>query len=359
MSRTITSLHNGTTPAGLLTTIWTPPCPDGPMTTWDSNWTKSLKVCMPTNYKDIYYNGNVGYYSPGICPSGYTSACRRYNTHQGPPLEAEETAVLCAPSGYTCNPDQGVSNAWHTQTADKSAPMIQVRWQASDISTLETHPLTPGLRPTLQTRTSQGWTTPTATTSPGHAPDTGSDSARAMQGSTIAVIVIGSVLGVLILAMIILAFLRYSWACFRRGKEPVSGPEMSFHQAGSPSQGAGNQASHPYDGSRNAEAGAPHTTYYSPSHIGQKPPIVGTEAQAVASPDRHDDTVTVASDQDAQATQLFSSLFEMPADGLQQRPPAPPAEASASPPMDVPLGMTGGQEGHRTSTLRWGAQWRQ
>ncbi|TLD22776.1 hypothetical protein PspLS_07374 [Pyricularia sp. CBS 133598] len=369
MSRTTTPLHNGITPAGSLTTIWTPPCPGGPMTTWDSNARKSLEDCMPTNYKNVYYDGNVGYYSPGICPSGYTSACSRYNRQQGPPLEPDETAVLCAPLSYTCDPDRGVSNAWHTQTADRPAPMIQVRWQASDISTLETHPLTPGLRPALQRKTSQGTGTPTATptmtpaatTGGGQTTDKGSgDSARAMQGSTIAVVVIGSVLGVLILGMAILAFLRYGRrACFRRGKEPLSGPETSFHPA-LPSQEAGNQASQSYDGSINAEVGTPHTIYYSPSHIGQKPPIVGTEAQTVASPGRHDDIVTVASDHDAQPTQLFSSPVEMPAEGLQhRRPRVPPAEASATLPMDVPPGITGEQEGHRTSTLRWGTQWRQ
>ncbi|EHA53915.1 hypothetical protein MGG_04770 [Pyricularia oryzae 70-15] len=357
MSVTISPLHNSTTPAGSLTTIWTPPCPGGPMTTWDSNANRSLEGCMPTNYKDLYYDGNVGYYSPGICPSGYTSACSRYNTQQGPPLEPEETAVMCAPSGYTCNPNQGVSNAWHSQTADNSAPMIQVRWQASDISTLETHPLTPGLRPASQTKTSQGTTTSTATAGGGQAPDTGSDSVRAMQGSTIAGIVIGSVLGVLVLGMAILVFLRHGCrACFCPGEKPTSGPEASLRPAASAHE-IGSQAPQSYDGGSDAEDGTPHTIYYSPSHVGHKPPTVGTEAQAVASPERHDDMVTVY---DAQPIQLFSSPAEMPTESLQhQRPPDPAARASATPPVDVPPGMMGGREGQRTSILRWGAQWRQ
>ncbi|TLS27788.1 hypothetical protein PpBr36_00378 [Pyricularia pennisetigena] len=360
MSRTTASLHDGTTPAGSLTTIWTPPCPGGPMTTWDSSANKSLESCMPTNYKDVYYYGNAGYYSPGICPSGYTSACRQYNTQQGPPLEPEETAVICAPLGFTCNPDQGVSNAWHTHTTDKRAPMIQVRWQLSDISTLETHPLTPGLRPVLQTETSQGSMTSTAAAGGGQAPGTGSDSAQAMQGSTIALIVVGSVLGVLILGMAILVFLRHGrGACFRRGKNTVSNPEVSFRPAVSSQEAGGQEAVQSYHGSSNAEVATLHAIYYSPSHIGQKPPVVGTEAQAIAHPERHDDTVTAGLDHDAQLTRLFSSPLEMPSEGLQQRPSAPPTRASATPPMDVPPGITGGQEGHRTSTLRWGAQWRQ
>ncbi|PVH96175.1 hypothetical protein DM02DRAFT_659467 [Periconia macrospinosa] len=36
-----------------------------------------------------------GYYSPAICPAGYTVDCTRYDTDQGPPVKTGETAVIC------------------------------------------------------------------------------------------------------------------------------------------------------------------------------------------------------------------------------------------------------------------------
>ena len=50
----------------------------------------STAGCFPSNYQDARTN----YYSPGICPAGYTSACTSLNV-----LETDtETVVTCCPT---------------------------------------------------------------------------------------------------------------------------------------------------------------------------------------------------------------------------------------------------------------------
>ncbi|KAI3340135.1 hypothetical protein F4824DRAFT_518232 [Ustulina deusta] len=58
-------------------------------------------ACLPSNF-----NNNVGYfYSPGLCPSGYTSACTGWvSATTGFTWETETT---CCPSGYLCRNDRG------------------------------------------------------------------------------------------------------------------------------------------------------------------------------------------------------------------------------------------------------------
>ena len=56
-----------------LTSIWTPPCsPIIPFEYYDTT------SCAPPQYKSVWYDG--GYYSPAICPSGYTSGCEPTKT---------------------------------------------------------------------------------------------------------------------------------------------------------------------------------------------------------------------------------------------------------------------------------------
>ncbi|CZR53500.1 uncharacterized protein PAC_03379 [Phialocephala subalpina] len=90
---------------GSFTTTFTPPasCLDsfstttfspsfyvaGPMTT---------QGCMPNNFQF----SSTNYYSPGICPVGYTTACQQVNS-AGTVLE---TVVTCCPTSYACNPDR-------------------------------------------------------------------------------------------------------------------------------------------------------------------------------------------------------------------------------------------------------------
>jgi len=140
---TITRLwHHGTQPAGALTTVFTPPanCPSLVATNDES----PVSSCMPTDYANKYWDSNAGYYSPGVCPSGYTVACSRYNSEQGPAVEDGETALICCPSAYTCNtaitsycfggPDP------HKPT---SAFGIQIRNQAPDSARLPSWPTLP------------------------------------------------------------------------------------------------------------------------------------------------------------------------------------------------------------------------
>src|SRR3569833_23694 len=88
---------------GPLTTIFTPPC--GPVTTGVGDVSSS---CLPPGFVDFYQAGNsLGWYSPGICPSGYTPACAPSSfPNQGDLIEQTETARLCAPLSVS---DLGIS----------------------------------------------------------------------------------------------------------------------------------------------------------------------------------------------------------------------------------------------------------
>ncbi|KIM98166.1 hypothetical protein OIDMADRAFT_147639, partial [Oidiodendron maius Zn] len=55
----------------------------------------STDGCFPSNYNDAQNN----YYSPGICPARYTSACSSIDSIG----TLTETAVICCPTSYTCN----------------------------------------------------------------------------------------------------------------------------------------------------------------------------------------------------------------------------------------------------------------
>ncbi|KAL8366215.1 hypothetical protein RB595_004805 [Gaeumannomyces hyphopodioides] len=96
------------------------------------------------------------YYSPAICPNDWTAAFTLPSGGNGPPVEPEETAMLCCPSSMTslsvvCG-TSCVSASMISGTSGLSVHLamvrnpIQIRWAPSDLSVLETHPLTPGLR---------------------------------------------------------------------------------------------------------------------------------------------------------------------------------------------------------------------
>src|SRR5579871_2113197 len=87
--------HNGTSPAAPLTTVYTPAVSCQTITTWYYK-----DECMPTNWRIFWDGPQAGYYSPAICPSGYTPACLRPDpstANYGPPLEMGETARICCP----------------------------------------------------------------------------------------------------------------------------------------------------------------------------------------------------------------------------------------------------------------------
>ncbi|KAI4866469.1 hypothetical protein F4820DRAFT_447005 [Hypoxylon rubiginosum] len=137
--------HDGTPPVAALTTVWTAaegcyPVSTRPATDIDMFWT-SNPDCAPPGYASYF---ETYYYSPAICPSGFTVGCARYGDFQGPDVEPTETAMLCVMSDYFCTP--GDWNYYATNTDLSYAQiMIEIRWAESDLSILETHPLTPGL----------------------------------------------------------------------------------------------------------------------------------------------------------------------------------------------------------------------
>lgn len=68
-----------------LTTIWTPPCESIiPFEYFDTT------SCAPPEYESVWYDG--GYYSPAICPSGYTAGCAPTKT-----LRSGQTGAICVP----------------------------------------------------------------------------------------------------------------------------------------------------------------------------------------------------------------------------------------------------------------------
>ncbi|KAK6540844.1 hypothetical protein TWF694_008228 [Orbilia ellipsospora] len=138
-----------------LTTIWTPPanCPTRVQSQTYYALSESRKYPCAPPYFDQVYN-SWGYYSPGICPSGYTIGCypNPTDTLNFRAIAPTETAALCVPTGYQCWDyyDNGrglvniTSEAYEiTLTAlfRTPVPAFQIRWAESDLSNLETPPV--------------------------------------------------------------------------------------------------------------------------------------------------------------------------------------------------------------------------
>ena len=173
------------TGAGPLTTVFQTPdfCASS---LWEDTMTPPLysSICMPPNFNN-YWNWQIGYYSPGICPSGYTQACEfptslatfssftdEYASskswpYYGGEVNSDETARLCCPTGYNCYStgmmgvgwsyslcistvpsttlrDPEVTTGTAYTTTENLAFAIQVRWRSEDLSILETNPTVPG-----------------------------------------------------------------------------------------------------------------------------------------------------------------------------------------------------------------------
>ncbi|KAF1984171.1 hypothetical protein K402DRAFT_406153 [Aulographum hederae CBS 113979] len=140
----MTAVHDGTTPAAPLTTVFTRPGYCG-----STDFASS--TCMPPGWDD-YWRGDVGYYSPGICPEGYYAACDRPTTGSfvpyGPELEPSETATICCPDSYFCATTYQSYCTSYSSGTTSSAYAIQVRWAQTDLINLETNPTAPGVTPT-------------------------------------------------------------------------------------------------------------------------------------------------------------------------------------------------------------------
>lgn len=88
--------HNGIAPAAAMPTPFDFPCGVNFLSN-EFHKNKNLRDrCGPPNFEAYWWSG-VGYYSPAVCPRGYTAGCFRWNSEQGPPVEATETAIQCVP----------------------------------------------------------------------------------------------------------------------------------------------------------------------------------------------------------------------------------------------------------------------
>ncbi|KAK1994534.1 hypothetical protein LX36DRAFT_530990, partial [Colletotrichum falcatum] len=134
---------------------------------WTNTATPPLSsvVCMPTSWHQVY-DYSWGFYSPAICPSGYTEGCAFPTSLAstradgaiglGGPVIAGETPRLCCPTGYTCYSDTSayayskcISTKPTTTFFDSDNKptsqlalvfAVQVRWQESDLPILQTNP---------------------------------------------------------------------------------------------------------------------------------------------------------------------------------------------------------------------------
>lgn len=162
-----TAIHGGTAPLAALTTVFTPPCP----TTWLLTTTRLLsqypafprqgpESCDPPSWSSNIAGAGFHFYSPAICPEGFvvgpSCGLTKTRTNEGfPAIAPGETAVYCVPEGLTCTTDTtdfrgGVWGFARRATTSGAlvtvGPALQIRWVEADLTALETHPLTPGLR---------------------------------------------------------------------------------------------------------------------------------------------------------------------------------------------------------------------
>ncbi|EON61225.1 hypothetical protein W97_00438 [Coniosporium apollinis CBS 100218] len=226
-----------TPPAGALTTAFRPTpryCETG-----QSRF--STRDCMPPNWS-AYWDGDVGYYSPAICPHSYTSAATRTSFDAGPAVQLWETAIICCPSGYSASSIQSYCYSWvYDQTAAVSstsstwsqAYAIQVRWQETDLPNLETDPLRPGRIPT-HTRNSPSDTATPAGIATGGASATGTtfttvQSSGFSKGALVGIVVAVAVVLLAVLAGAFLIFWRR-----KRAKPAYHAPQQDLPEVMAP-----------------------------------------------------------------------------------------------------------------------------
>ncbi|KAK7908446.1 hypothetical protein PG985_015749 [Apiospora marii] len=178
-----------TAPIAALTTVFTHSCSESWLLTttrapsqFPPFPTGGPASCELPSWNDNIAAQGIRYYSPAICPSGFfigpSCGVTKTRTQEGfPPVTAGETVAYCVPSDFTCTTDttdfRGGVWGFATATAPGAqvtvAPAIQIRWRDSDLSILQTHPLTPGLLlvgdRTLPTSTGSPAASPTGNTS--------------------------------------------------------------------------------------------------------------------------------------------------------------------------------------------------
>ncbi|KAI8722715.1 hypothetical protein NCS52_00416200 [Fusarium sp. LHS14.1] len=118
-----------------LTTVWTIPdgCPS-PVPLVDDGHTIDSS-CYPPDYWTIWES--FGFYSPGICPRGYTSGCKVTDSAYGGTVRPTETAAICIPSSYSCS-DYLIYASSVSGNDTITVPAFQIRWAKSDLTAFET-----------------------------------------------------------------------------------------------------------------------------------------------------------------------------------------------------------------------------
>ncbi|OTA58975.1 hypothetical protein K449DRAFT_467159 [Hypoxylon sp. EC38] len=145
-----------------LTTVFTPPC----SVTWLLTTTKvpsqyppfpttGPSSCDPPSWVENISQKGFAYYSPAICPMGFSVGCTASDKRADdgfPAITSGETAMYCVPSGFTCTSDTtdfrgGVWGFMRTTSASGASvtvgPALQIRWREEDLSSLQTDPLDP------------------------------------------------------------------------------------------------------------------------------------------------------------------------------------------------------------------------
>ncbi|KAI1381300.1 hypothetical protein F4677DRAFT_402637 [Hypoxylon crocopeplum] len=106
--------------------VYTQTLDDGNTTThkYHSLGPSATSSCYPPGFQ-----APSGFYSPGICPSGWVSACGSVETIGS----ATETRATCCPIGYACMPPPGSTETWSTLSCT-SAPISAVSVTVPDNS---------------------------------------------------------------------------------------------------------------------------------------------------------------------------------------------------------------------------------
>lgn len=241
----VVTLHTGVTDEAFktgrwaiaLTTVFTPPA--------GCSWPISDTFNRPTSCFPPYFDragpAYLGYYSPGICPSGYTVGCTpdtAIRTFNDEPIKSGETVGVCVPvyvlvssavlramwrseltssRSFSCRGTASLTTgvmAVSTYTVGTTrtsaeARIVHIRWQSSDLSLFETPPL-PGISvsrtpPSAESRSGTG--APAASTG-GQSEAASNSSSAALSGGAIAGIVIGVVLAAILGALFAFRFMR-------------------------------------------------------------------------------------------------------------------------------------------------------
>lgn len=214
---------------------------------WTDTVTPPLSslVCMPPKFHSLY-DYSFGFYSPGICPTGYSKGCdfpydraRTDNggmVYYGGKVLEGETVRVCCPNGYTCllNDPYSYSKCVHTTDSSEMAFALQVRWQESDLSILATDPTVPGSTysaPSTATATASTVQSTAASRSNGDTPTPSSSSSNTVaqnddptsrtESGIPAGTIIGIVIGVggMVAALAVSAVVFFIWRHRRKKRE--------------------------------------------------------------------------------------------------------------------------------------------